>query len=275
MELNMMSPEQAKKKKGRLVLFPYVIPNFDIQMEPIEFFPRVNGTAYPQELLLSPIQLSNWSSEELDETTPRPGWYFQRLPGEENLMDLEELNRVRAKVEEILYFLNSEWSKQKKGAPWQIHYLDVYLLSNQGDVVIHLNKETDLDKLLMKYSGVDRLEVFTTLGQQEESKRRTQKRAALLQENIAAIRYHPTRFEKQINKIVQETGISRNNAFRQLAEKGENWNVTVENVGTSLKNYNENENEDENENYNRNVNYNGGKRRKTRKSKRRLFRNFE
>lgn len=273
----MMSPEQAKKKKGRLVLFPYVIPNFDIQMEPIEFFPRVEGTAYPQELLLSPIRLANWSSEELDETTPRPGWYFQRLPGEENLMDLEELNRVRAKVEEILYFLNSEWSKQKKGAPWQIHYLDVYLLSNQGDVVIHLNKETDLDKLLMKYSGVDRLEVFTTLGQQEESKRRTQKRAALLQENIAAIRYHPTRFEKQINKIVQETGISRNNAFRQLAERGENWNVTVENVGTSLKNYNENENEDENENenYNRNVNYNGGKRRKTRKSKRRLFRNFE
>jgi hypothetical protein len=275
MELNMMSPEQAKKKKGRLVFFPYVIPNFEIQMEPIEFFPRVNGTAYPQELLLSPIQLSNWSSEELDETTPRPGWYFQRRPEEENLLDLEELNRVRNKVVEIVSFLNREWSKQKKGAPWQIHYLDIYLLSNQGDVVIHLNKEADLYKLLMKYSGVDRLEEFTTVGQQEESKRRTQQRAALLQENIAAIRYHPTRFEKQINKIVQETGISRNNAFRQLAEKGENWNVTVENVGTSLKTYNENEYQNNSESFNGNLNYNGGKRRKTRKSKRRLFKKVE
>ncbi len=262
-----LPPRIGMKKETKLVIGGFVSPRQLYRLQYIPQFPEISPfTPMDPFELIRPLNRAELDANQ--EIQQSPGWYFALEEGETPFQNYY-LQKLQNYCRNLFAFLNRHYPFYYQGSKmrWEIGSLDTMSLRSDGTLRIDVDdvyKHKDLFQQGM--SAFEDTEVFPEdINAELRPKYRTQYRTSLIENNIKEavkeMRYNPSHIEKVINQLVNTKGISRNDAFRQMAQAyRENENVGhTEGVGQAygpwLNGYVQPEEEVEEAN---NLVYNGG-----------------
>jgi hypothetical protein len=220
MESNALPPVIGMKKETKLVIGGFVSPVRLYRLHYFSEFPLISPfTPMDPFELIQPLNREELGSNTVVQQTP--GWYFALDEGETPFQNYY-LQRLQTYCRELFAFLNRYYPIYYKGSQmrWDIGSLDILSLKSDGILRIDVNHIEKYYNFFQKgMSAFEQKDVFPpNINTELRSRHRQQYRAMKLENNIKEMKYNPSRIGKLVNYLVNTKGISRNEAFRQVAQ---------------------------------------------------------